>query len=496
MQVRFIKCTGVVILTLGMVISVAAQQILRYQLQGAPDRKGIIGNAITDLLHHRGRLLVGTGYGLSMTEDNGESWISWGPREYGGKGGVSAMAVAEDGTIWIATAYDSTIDGSDLQVGGGLRYLPPGGDRWIFVPQPVDARDDTAGGKQPTTTRVQNVTFDIAILDTQIWIASFGGGIRRSLDGGKTWEVITTDGKPFGALQYLNHRGFSVMAANGSIWVGTAEGISKSTNGGKTWVRFTHQNQGQPISGNWVIALAHNPYDNSVWAATLRAEDPDEFNAISRTRNGGLTWEVYLAEELADGSFPRYIAFYDSVVYVATENGVYKSIDDGQTWYKLPPIVDSVTGEAILTNTYYSVATSPAPPPFHYLWVGSSDGLAMTRDNGFTWTVFRSVVSTRERTDPPVYAYPNPFSPLRHEFVRFQFAITTASTVTIEIYNFAMEKVVTLQALLPAPQEGAFDRSIRWDGRDGNRRMVDNGVYFFRARVGDQVSWGKIVIIN
>jgi len=31
-------------------------------------------------------------------------------------------------------------------------------------------------------------------------------------------------------------------------------------------------------------------------------------------------------------------------VYVAAENGVYKSIDDGQTWFILPPIRDKVTG--------------------------------------------------------------------------------------------------------------------------------------------------------
>ncbi len=473
-----------------------AQSILQYRLGEAPDRRGIIGNAITDLLYRHGRLLVGTGYGLSMTTDLGRSWVSWGPSEYGGRGGVSAMAVADDATLWIATAYDSTINGTDLQVGGGLRYLPPGSTEWVYIPQPVDARDDTVGGKSPTTTRVQNVTFDIAILDTQVWIASFGGGIRRSLDGGQTWEVITTDGKPFGALQNLNHRGFSVMVENGNIWVGTADGISKSADGGKTWMRFTHQNQGQPISGNWVIALAYNPYDRSVWAATLRAEDPEEFNAISRTRNGGLTWEVYLAEELADGSFPRYIAFFDSAVYVATENGLYKTIDDGNTWYQLPPIRDAVTGEAVLTDVFYSVATAPARAPFHYLWVGSSDGLAMTGDNGYTWTVFRRFVSTRERTDPPVYAYPNPFSPLRHEFVRFQFDIAGATTVTIEIFNFAMEKVITLTESLAAPEAGSDDRSMHWDGRDSNRRMVDNGVYFFRARVGDRVSWGKIVIIN
>ena len=464
--------------------------------QGNPDRNGLVGNSITDLVWHNGVLYAAGGRGLSATANSGESWMNWTPKEYGGQGGISALTVAADGTVWIATAYDTTIDGNSLQVGGGLRYLSPGSEEWVFIPQPLDARDDTAGGMRPTTTAIQNVTFDIAVEDSTVWIASFGGGVRRSRDYGKTWEVVTTDGLPFSALDYLNHRGFSVMIENGNIWVGTADGISKSEDGGQTWQRFTHQNQSQPISGNWVIALAYNPYDGSVWAATLRALGEDEVTAVSRTKNGGATWDVFLTEELSDGSFPRNFAFYDSAVYVATENGVYKSVDDGQTWYRIANIRDDVSGERILKNIFYSVATAPFTPPYHELWVGASDGLAMTRNNGYTWTIFRSFVSTRQRPDPPVYAYPNPFSPFRHEYVRFQFDVTEATEVQIDILNFAMEKVITLHSQEGAPTANNFDRSLFWDGRDANGRMVDNGVYFFRARVGERVSWGKIVIIN
>ncbi|RMG21081.1 MAG: hypothetical protein D6732_27650, partial [Methanobacteriota archaeon] len=323
--------------------------------------------------------------------------------------------------------------------------------------------------------------------------------VRRSTDRGQSWETITTDGLPFGALANLNHRGFSVMVdTSGTIWVGTVGGISKSTDGGQSWERFTFNNQNQPISGNWVIGLWHNPYDNSVWATTLRSVNEGEFNAISSTRNGGLTWDIHLQDELSDGTFPRYVAFWDSAVYVATEKGVYKTIDDGLTWYELPAIRDSESGEGLYTNTFYSVATSPASSPYHRLWVGSADGLGSTADNGYTWTVYRSFVSTRnERSNPRVYAYPNPFSPLHSDRpCRFQFDISDATTVTIDIYNFAMEKVVTLQESEAAPVNETYDRSVIWDGKDNNGRMVDNGVYFFRATVGKEVTWGKVVVIN
>ena len=289
-----------------------------------PNRNGLVGNGITDLLWNNNQLFVGTGFGLSLTSNDGVTWQSETPAEYGGKGGVSALALAPDNTVWIATGYDTLVqEDESLSAGGGLRYRTPGNSEWIFIPQPIDAVTDTMGGMRPTTTHVQNITFDIAILDTQIWITSFGGGVRRSLDKGETWEVITTDGLPFSALDYFNHRGFSTMAdTSGNIWVGTAGGISKSSDGGETWERFFVGPDQIPlaggISGNWIIALAHNPWDNSVWAVTLTTGG-EEFNSVSRTLDGGRNWQNLLTAELQDGTFARNIAFNDSAVYVSTE---------------------------------------------------------------------------------------------------------------------------------------------------------------------------------
>lgn len=480
-----------------------AQTINSFQLQiENPDRSGLVGNGITDLLWFQPQaiLYAGTGYGLSVTADNGSSWQNYSPAQYGGKGGISALTVADDGTVWIATGYDTTVqDDQTLSAGGGLRYREPGSAQWVYISQPKDARSDTMGGMKPTTTHVQNVTYDIAILDTQIWITSFGGGIRRSLDKGKTWQVITTDGLPFSALNYLNHRGFSAMVENGTVWIGTAGGISKSSDGGQTWERFFIGSDQVPqpggISGNWILDLAYNPWDNSIWAVTL-STGGNEFNSISRTLDGGRSWQNFLSTELSDGTFARDIAFADSAVYVATEKGVYKSIDGGRNWYLFPPIEDKQSGERLLTDNFYSVVTSPLAGNKHLLWAGSADGLAATDNNGYSWVIFRSFVSTRKRTDPAVYAYPNPFSPERETLIRFQYDINRSGEVKIDIYNFAMEKVTSIQTYETAPATDSYDRSATWDGRDNNGRMVDNGVYFFRANIIGKVSWGKIVVIN
>ncbi len=480
---------------------VSGQVAKSFSLQeSAADRSGLVGNGITDLKSFDGILLLGTGFGLSVTADDGESWMNYTPDDYGGRGGISAMDVGDDGTIWVATAFDTTVEEGDLSAGGGIRYLEPGSSEWQFIPQPVDAVNDTADGMRPTTTVIQNVTFDLAVRGSdEIWITSFGGGVRRSTDRGQTWDVITTDGLPFGALQNLNHRGFSaVVDTDSNVWVGTVGGISKSTDGGDSWTRFTSANQSEGISGNWIIGLFNNPADNSIWATSLRATAENEVNAVSATFNGGASWNLFLVDELSDGTFPRYIAFYEENIYVATEKGIYKSPDNGESWLLFPAIRDRQSGEGLYTSTFFSVATSPAGPDEHRLWVGSLDGLASTTNNGFDWTVFRSFVSTRtERTDPAVYAYPNPYSPVHSDRpCRFQFALDAEGTVTVDLYNFAMEKITTLESTLNSSDVRGPDGSITWDGKDDNGRMVDNGVYFFRAKVENQVSWGKLVIIN
>ncbi len=447
------------------------------------------GNGIVDMLVQRDSILwTASGFGLSVTSNGGNGWKVFTSREYGGKGGPSALALMGDSTIWIATAFDTLAREEELPAGGGLRFSSDLGQTWTRIPQPIDSKDEQE--YSPTTTVIQNITFDIAVLDTTVWIASFGGGLRRSDDRGASWQVVTTDGLPFSALQHLNHRAFSVISENGNLWVGTAQGISKSSDGGQTWRRFTHQNQDFPISGNFVVALAWQEYTNTIWAATIEAVDTSEVRAVSKSVNGGETWEVML-----EGTFPHNFAFDDSLVYVAADEGLFVSADGGENWFELPPVIDGQTGEEILTKIHYSAAVTRSSNGKR-LWVGSADGLASTADNGNSWTVYRSFISTRKAGVPAAYAYPSPFSPSRHDYIRFQFDIKKAGDVVVDIYDFALDKVATVREKEQVPSGGSFDRSVKWDGRREDGSTVASGVYFFRLKVNGKVHWGKLVIIN
>jgi photosystem II stability/assembly factor-like uncharacterized protein len=455
----------------------------------------LLGNGITNILVDSNGpwVWVGTGYGFNKTSDGGASWTSYTSNAYGGKGNsVVGMTTMGDSILWISTGYDTLVGTDNLEVGGGLHYTRDGGDSWVYIPQPKDRRDETA--YSPTTTAVQNISWDIAVLDSTIWIASWGGGLRKSNDMGKTWQVVTTDNLPFSALNYLNHRPFALMVENGNLWVGTAEGISKSRDGGETWRRFTHQNQQYPISGNFVVALAYQSYTNTVWAATIEAVDADEVRAVSKSDNGGETWQVVL-----ENTFPHNFAFDDSIVYVAAEEGLFVSNDGGENWYQIPPIRgknrDLITGEEILSDNFYSAAVSYESSGSR-LWLGSADGLATTIDQGNSWTVHRSYVPTSAGQGPAAYAYPSPFSPARNGYIRFQYDIARAGEVVIDIYDWGMDKVATVREYESDPGSGVPDRSAKWDGRNSRGDIVASGVYFFRVEIEGTITWGKLVVIN
>jgi len=498
------------ILILFLLISISFGQVLKkdgffltpIEIESG-DSEVLLGNGVIDLLTMRDSIVVaGTGYGLNLTADDGETWHNINSSDYKGKGGIVALAKMDDSTLWISTGFDSLIQEDYLDVGSGLSYTQDFGKTWTHIPQPVDPNEPDSLGYSPTTTPVQNLSYDIAILDSTIWITSWGGGLRKSEDMGQTWQVVTADGQPFNVSSatnnnWKNHVAFSVLAENDNLWVGTAAGIWKSTDKGNTWTHFSASNQVYPISGNFIVALAHQKYTrssgdtvNAIWAATIVAEGNNEVSAVSKTVNGGETWEVML-----ENTFPHNFAFNDSIAYVAADEGLFISNNAGKTWYSLPPIRDDVTGEEILRNIYYSASVTNKVSG-KTLWIGTADGLASTNDNGNTWSVYRSYQPTRFNSTPEVYAYPSPFSPSRHNYIRFQYDIHQAGEVDIDIFDFAMDKVIGFTEYEASPSGNSPDRSAKWDGRNNRGGVVASGVYFFRVKVEDKVTWGKLVIIN
>jgi hypothetical protein len=364
------------------------------------------------------------------------------------------------------------------------------------------------------TVAVDNVTYDIALTQSTVWIASWAGSLRKSTNRGASWVrvILPPDNlngiSPTDTLRFalavvdrkldtdslignLNQRAFSVYAINDStIWVGTANGINKSTDGGISWRKFNHQNQVQPISGNWVLGITEQHWGarTILWAATVNAVDPDEKRGVSFSSDGGESWRTSLLGEWAHN-----IATRDSIVYVATDGGVYRSSDLGQSWIGSGTIYDPTTLQRFASSVVYAVGVRGDT-----VWAGGPEGLAYTLDTpsapfGSNWKVFRTYQPVQ--ASGQTYSYPLPFSPAS-EVVRLHFSTSgKTAPVSIRIFDFAMQPVKTL--LQDAVRSGSIEHDEIWDGRDDKSRRVSNGVYFYRVEVhGGEAQWGKIFVLQ
>ncbi len=477
-------------------------------------------NVINDLLIRKDTVWVGAGRGVSFTTDRGTSWTNLANTRGFKDRGIAALAARGD-EVWVSTAFTTEHDNESISTGGGLHYSTDRGLTWSFIEQPVDSGsvDTLLYGQNripalAVTVPEQNVTFDIALTEKNVWIASWAGILRTSTDKGKTWRrvILPPDQlnsiSPTDSLRFevsgvfrvlngkdtlrasLNHVAFAVLATDDStLWVGTAGGVNKSTDGGVSWRKFSHQNQSEPISGNFVRAIAQQRWSGKtfIWAVTVNALGTTEKRGVSFTEDGGETWRTALLGESAFN-----FAFRDSIVYVAGEGGLFRSSDFGRSWTRSGTIYDPNTLQRFGFPKMYSVGVQGDT-----VWVGTSEGLAYTIDSpaqpfGTSWRVFRTYepVGTTAKT----YSYPLPFSP-DDEVLRIHYG-TQGKTVpvSIRIFDFGMQPVRTL--IQGAQRSGSIEHDEIWNGRDDAGRLVSNGAYFYRVEFEGNELWGKILVLQ
>jgi hypothetical protein len=475
-----------------------------------------LSNSILDILAIGDTVWLGTSRGVSVSFDRGESWDNFFGNSVFGTDNISAIGY-DNGTLWAATATSvEGVAGESVSAGTGLKYTTDNGASWTAVPQPIDHPDSSTvqyGNNilqaLPVTVEEQNLTFDIAFAPGTVWITSFAGGTRKSTDKGETWQrvVLPPDYldsiKPEDTLDFclspvagsfcaegnLNHRAFSVISTNDStIYVGTADGINKSTDNGISWVKFNRQNQSEPISGNFITALGYNDVSNTVWAATWKAEGADEYYGVSSSDDGGASWRSFLRDERTHN-----FGFNNSDVIAATDNGAFRSINQGSSWILPNSIVDDSSNVSLTTTVYFSAASESITT-----WLGSNDGLARLNNNTFLWNGTWKVYFASQplQSEGETYAYPNPFSP-RQEQLKIKYSTGgTNASVTIRIYNFSFEYVATV--IQNAPRNRTLEGPPEfWDGKDDAGNVIPNGVYLYRVDVdSNDPLFGKIILMQ
>lgn len=178
--------------------------------------------------------------------------------------------------------------------------------------------------------------------------SSWGDGVYKSTDGGKTWKNMgLRDSKQIARIivDPVDHD-VVYVAALGSLWgPGGDRGVYKTTDGGLTWNRSLATDQ---YTG--ATELAMDPSNNkTLYAATyqrLRStwgmNGGGPGSAIWKSTDAGRTW-TKLTKGLPEGAMGRIgMDVYrrnPNIVYARIEHpkegGVYRSEDAGATWTKM-----------------------------------------------------------------------------------------------------------------------------------------------------------------
>jgi photosystem II stability/assembly factor-like uncharacterized protein len=272
--------------------------------------------------------------GVWKTDDGGTYWhnISDG---YFKTASVGAIAVSPSDPNVIYAGMGEACIRLDVSYGDGVYKSTDGGKTWTHL-----GLEDT---RHIARIRIHPHNPDI------VYVAALGHafgpnqqrGVFRSTDGGKTWKHVLFKSENAGAADLsLDPNNPRVLYA--AIWQvlrtfwslesgGPDSGLYKSTDGGDTWTEITN-NPGLPQGLKGRIGVAVSPAKTDrVWA-TIEAEDCGLF----RSDNGGTTWETVSDDRDLQGR-PWYYqhVFADPLdadtVWILNYQS-WKSIDGGRTF--------------------------------------------------------------------------------------------------------------------------------------------------------------------
>jgi photosystem II stability/assembly factor-like uncharacterized protein len=232
-----------------------------------------------------------------------------------------------------------------------------------------------------------------------LYAASASGGVWKSVNAGTTWEPI------FDTQSTSSIGDIAISPSNPEvIWVGTGEannqrssswgdGVYKSENGGKTWEHMglrTSQHIGRivvhPSNSNIVFVAAQGP----LWASGGE-------RGLYKTVDGGKSWKAVLTISPHTGVTDVVMDPVDpSIMYAAAfqrqrkaysfvgggpESGIYKSTDGGDTWRR---VTEGLPNRDI---GRIGLAVSPSQPRTVYATLETNTTEVYRSDDyGASWT--------------------------------------------------------------------------------------------------------------
>jgi photosystem II stability/assembly factor-like uncharacterized protein len=233
------------------------------------------------------------------------------------------------------------------------------------------------------------------------YFGACAGGVWKTSDAGTYWENVS-DGffrtSAVGAIAVADsdhnviYAGMGESCIRGDVSYG--DGVYRSTDGGKTWTHL-----GLEDTRHIARIRVHPEHADIVYVAALgHAFGPNSQRGVFRSHDGGKSWDkvLFLSEEAGaidlslDATNPRilYAAMWEahrtpwSLVSGGPGSGIYKSTDGGDSWQELtgnPGLPQGLKGRI-------GIAASPARSGRVWATVESEDAaLYRSDDAGATW---------------------------------------------------------------------------------------------------------------
>jgi photosystem II stability/assembly factor-like uncharacterized protein len=230
-------------------------------------------------------------------------------------------------------------------VAGGVWKTTDGGVNWtpLFDKEPISSIGAIAVAPSDHNV-IYAGTGEAAIRGN----TTYGTGVFKSIDGGKTWQNVgLKDSRQIGAL-IVDPRNADVVlvAALGHAFGPNQErGIFRTADGGKTWTKVLSKDEN--TGGIDVVFDPHNP--NILFASLWQARRQPWFfssggpgSGLYRSEDNGVTWKHLEGNGLPDGILGKIgitVSGADSnrvyAILEAKEGGLYRSDDAGQHWTRV-----------------------------------------------------------------------------------------------------------------------------------------------------------------
>jgi photosystem II stability/assembly factor-like uncharacterized protein len=237
-----------------------------------------------------------------------------------------------------------------------------------------------------------------------IWASGTGGTVIRTIDSGKTWDVLTVPG-----AEKLDFRDIEAFDANTayilSIGNGDASRIYKTTDGGKTWqLQFTNTDEkafydAMACSAERVCLAMSDPVDGRF--RLLRGE----MFYVSGPQEP--LWDVWIPErmpaaldgEAAFAASGTCLIVKDNFIWLVTGGSnarVLRSSNDGFSWTSAEtPMPKGTSGSGIFSIAMWDARSGVIVGGNYEKPDEAINNLAFTTDGGITWRSGRGLTGYR-----------------------------------------------------------------------------------------------------